>query len=427
MQGNLLTTVLALLFYLASSVMGGSSNSKAPTAPPDSSHGAYFPFYGKVSGKQAQLRPEIDSTTGIVVVSQGTGLMILDQKNGWYSVQTDSGAQGWIPTWMVSVRKSIPGNNQDKVIAGYYVENNSRDQAGYRALEQNLNIINTVIPFSYKVDQYGTIIGSHYSRPFSLARSAGLTTLAIVNNINGSNFNSNSIHKMLTNNGARSKAINGILRVIMENGYQGVNIDFENVPSRDRMYVTAFFRELGAALHSRNLLVTASLPAKTSNDTTSSHGGAFDYQALGPLLDQAMLMTYDEHFANGSPGPVASYPWVERVIKYALRSFPPEKIIIGIAAYGYDWRWGSGKALTYYAIQNLIDSHKIIPKWDNLNRVPYFTYRSWGISHEVWYENRYSTVAKMELIRKYGLKGVAVWRLGYEDPTIWTAIRQQLR
>jgi spore germination protein YaaH len=33
----------------------------------------------------------------------------------------------------------------------------------------------------------------------------------------------------------------------------------------------------------------------------------------------------------------------------------------------------------------------------------------------------------MELIRKYGLKGVAVWRLGYEDPTIWTAIRQQLR
>ena len=137
-------------------------------------------------------------------------------------------------------------------------------------------------------------------------------------------------------------------------------------------------------------------------------------------------MTYDEHYSGGSPGPVASYPWVEKVIKYALRHFAPDKIILGIAAYGYDWRWGSGKALTYSAIQKLIDSHKIFPKWHNLYRTPYFTYRSWGINHEVWYENRYSTVAKMELVRNYGLKGVAVWRLGYEDPAIWTAIKQKM-
>jgi spore germination protein len=425
MQGNLLTTILALLFYLASSVFGGNSNS-SPGPLPDSSKQSFYPFYGTISGKQASLRSEIGSNTGLVILSQGTGVMVLDQKDGWYSVQTDAGARGWIPAWMVSARKIISGNNQGKVIAGYYVENNSKDQAGYRSLEQNLNTINALIPFSYKVDQYGTINGAHSVKSCSLARSAGLTTLALVNNISGSNFNSNSIHKMLTSAVARSKAINGILRVIMENGYQGVNIDFENVPSRDRIYLTAFFRELSAALRSRNLLVTASMPAKTSDDFTSSHGGAYDYGALGPLLDQVMLMTYDEHYSSGSPGPVASYPWVEKVIKYALRYFPAGNIVLGIAGYGYDWGWGSGKALTYNAVQSLIQSHKITPKWHTQYRVPYFTYKSWGISHQVWYENRYSTVAKMELVRNYGLKGAAVWRLGYEDPAIWTAIKQQI-
>jgi spore germination protein YaaH len=55
---------------------------------------------------------------------------------------------------------------------------------------------------------------------------------------------------------------------------------------------------------------------------------------LAPYLDQIMVMTYDEHYAGGSPGPVASYPWFEKVINYTLRSYPSSKIVMGIAAYG---------------------------------------------------------------------------------------------
>lgn len=433
MQGNLITTLLALIFYVASGLFGGSPSQN--TVDPGSSYnnpsgtGNYqtskYPLSGTVTGKQATLRSEpANSGKAITTMASNSRLLLLDEKNGFYLVQTDN-HQGWVPTWMISVRYSSPAKNHRKVVAGYYVENYRSDPVGYQAFSQNLGVINTLIPFSFKVDQYGTISGSHSPKAVSLARSSGAVSLALVNNIQGSNFNSSMAHRLLSNPSARSKAVNGILRILLEKGYQGVNIDFENVPSKDRIYVTAFFRELATALHAKNLLVTASLPAKTRDDFTSAHNGAFDYQRLASYLDQVMIMTYDEHYAGGSPGPVASYPWVEQVMRYTLRYFPANKIIMGIAAYGYDWGW-SGKALNYKAIQNMIRSRKIIPKWDSKARVPYFTYSSWGVKHQVWYEDRYSTASKMQLVTKYGLRGVAVWRLGYEDPGVWNAIQKQL-
>ncbi len=433
MQSNLITTLLALVFYVASGLFGG--NSPQNTVDPGNSNnyssgtGYYrnskFPLSGTVSGKQATLRGEpANNGEAIATMAADSHLLILDEKNGFYFVQSDN-HQGWVPAWMVSVRYSSRPNNHRKVVAGYYVENYQNDPVGYQSFSQNLNVINTLIPFSFKVDQYGTISGSHNPKPVSLAHSSGASTLALVNNIQGSNFNSNMVHRLLSNQSARTKAVNGILRIVLEKGYQGVNIDFENVPSKDRIYVTAFFQELAMALHAKNLLVTASLPAKTRDDFTSTHSGAFDYQKLAPYLDQVMIMTYDEHYSGGSAGPVASYPWVERVIKYTLKYFPANKIVVGIAAYGYDWGL-SGKALNYKAIQKLISSHKITPRWDFNARVPYFTYNNWGVKHQVWYEDRYSTASKMQLVSKYGLRGVAVWRLGYEDPGIWDAIRKQL-
>ncbi len=435
MQGSLITTLLALIFYVASGLFGGNSNQGHLSASTnfDNNQTNYqqlkniFPFSGRLTGTQATLRKEpVNGSEAIEIIKANSNLLILNEKNGYYLVREETGKQGWVPSWMISIRNYISGKNNGKIIAGYYVENYRDDPVGYQSLTANLGTINTLIPFFFKVDRYGTISGNHNWKPVSLARSGGANTLALVNNIRGNNFDNNTIHYMLSSPGSRSKAISGITRVILENGYQGVNIDFENVPTRDRTYLTTFFKELAAVLRPKNLLVTASIPAKTYDDTSSVHSGAFDYQRLAPYLDQVMIMTYDEHYAGGSPGPVASYPWVERVIKYTLNYFPSSKIIIGIAAYGYDWGWGSAKALNYNAIQKIIQSHKITPKWSSKYQVPYFTYKSWGISHQVWYEDRYSTASKLQLIQKYGLRGIAVWRLGYEDPKIWSTIKQQI-
>lgn len=425
MQGNLLSAILALLFYLTSGMFGGHSNVNSNLPPsPVSSVQSIYPRAGTINSIQANLRSQ-PATNGPVVatLAKGKRVVILDASNNWYRVETDTAQKGWLAKWTVTVNATTASAYR-KVIAGYYVENYHNDPVSYQSLSNNLGAINMMIPFAFSVDQYGSVSSALNHKPMNLAKSSGAQTLALVNNIKGGNFNSNAIHRMLTNPSARSRAVNAICRILIEKGFQGVNIDFENVPSRDQIYVTAFFRELAMALHSRNLLVTASLPAKTYDDNRSSHSGAFNYKALSPYLDFVVLMTYDEHYSGGPAGPVASYPWVEKVVKYARQSFSPNKIVLGLAAYGYDWSWSSGKALHYRAIQKLITSKKITPKWSSQYKVPYFSYKTWGMSHQVWYEDRFSIAAKMQLVRNYGLRGVAVWRLGYEDPGIWQVIQQ---
>lgn len=431
MQGNLITTLIALIFYLTTGIFGGNSaqNAASPSTTVDIGQNSKYPLAGMISSQQANIRNDSSSSGSVIgSAAKGSSLVILDEKGDWYRVQTENGTDGWVAKWMVSTKNATPAlSNTKAMIAGYYVENYQDDPKGQTTLAQNLGLINTVIPFSYKVDQYGTISGRHYSKPYALAKSSGAQTLALVNNIQGSNFNSNTIHRMLSNASSRSRAVNGIARLLVENGYRGVNIDFENIKASDRIYLTAFFRELAATLRPKNLLVTASIPAKTYDDKSSAHSGAFDYQAIAPYLDMVMIMAYDEHYAGGDPGPVASLPWVEKVINYTLKSFPPQKVILGIPAYGYDWSWSKGKALQYTGVQNLIKKYQIAPKWHSEYKVPYFTYKSWGVTHQVWYENSYSTSYKADLVKKYGLKGVAVWRLGYEDPSIWSILRQKLQ
>ena len=93
--------------------------------------------------------------------------------------------------------------------------------------------------------------------------------------------------------------------------------------------------------------------AKTYDSTTNSWNGAFDYKALAPYLDKIMIMTYDEHYPGGTPGPIASINWYKSVIEYAVSVIPKEKIYLGAAAYGYDWSSKGTKAYSINGCYNL--------------------------------------------------------------------------
>lgn len=425
MTQSILATILAVAVYVSS----GAGGKEAP-APPSSHQTAQVgqqtekKEYAVISRESASLRKEAKGSSEIIeTIPKGTTVTIVSKTDEWAEVQTPGGQTGWVALWMTkpSTAASFAAKSGKEVL-GYYAKTSTSDTRGYKSFASNLNTITSVAPFSFHTDSHGNISGSHDANLFNLAMTRGIETLAVVTNIQGSNFSSKAIHSMLNSKTARSRAVNGILRLVQEKGYSGVNIDFEGVPAGDRAELTAFFRELSSALRAKNLSVTAALPAKTRDDRSSSWSGAYDYAAIAPYLDKVMIMTYDEHYKDGSAGPVASQNWVENVIRYAVKCFPPQKIMLGIAAYGYDWTARSGTALNLTAIQNIIDKYKVVPKWHANHQVPYFTYTKSGVRHEVWYENRYSTAAKMRLVSQYGLRGVAIWRLGYEDPGIWQVV-----
>ena len=123
---------------------------------------------------------------------------------------------------------------------------------------------------------------------------------------------------------------------------------------------------------------------------------------------------------------MASLGWVEKVLRYAVGVLPRQKIVLGLPAYGYVWGSKNGRAITHAGAASLLARHGLRPLWDAAARVPYFRYTQSGTTYAVWYENAQSGAVKAALARRYGLRGVAVWRLGYEDPELWAALAEEV-
>ncbi|MFW5985486.1 MAG: glycosyl hydrolase family 18 protein [Halanaerobiaceae bacterium] len=307
-------------------------------------------------------------------------------------------------------------------IMGFYVNWVTQHGTSLKTLRQNHDKIDLIAPFWYTVQTNGNLkqrYGGPEEAAVKLARKNDIPIYPLINN-------SQTNNNILLDPQTRNKAINNIVSLLEKNDFAGVNIDFEFIPPSTRKGYTTFVRKLSEKLQARGKKITISVFPKI-NVPYEIHG-AYDYNALADHVDRMVIMSYDHHWSTGSPGPIAPIDWVEKNIKYALKHVPAEKIILGIANYGYDWaRAGQGEDLGSVQATELAESYNSKIMWDEESRTPYFHYHNGETTREVWFENTQSLIYKLDLVKKYNLQGVAVWRLGNENNNFWHKIEQNLR
>jgi spore germination protein YaaH len=228
----------------------------------------------------------------------------------------------------------------------------------------------------------------------------------------------------------RKQHIAVIMDEVRTFGYDGFDIDYETLPPDVRPAYSDFMRELGAALHAEGKLLTVAVHAKSTDD--GGLGGFQDWKLLGEVCDRVRIMTYDFHWRGGGPGPIAPLSWVAEVSEYARTVVPAAKVQVGVPFYAYNWGRGSeALAQTWTEVQQLIDLHKPevnLQERDASGPVEesWFTYRDGRDVRTVWFASYRALQAKLELVQEQDLGGVAIWRLGNEDPRNWNVVRKQL-
>jgi spore germination protein YaaH len=203
----------------------------------------------------------------------------------------------------------------------------------------------------------------------------------------------------------------------------GIELDFENLYHRDKAAFSNFVRCLAESLHSRGKILVVILQPKTNDAHGRDGPGAEDYAAIGQTADKVKVMAYDYHWNNSAAGSIAPACWVEQVLAYTVSKVAACKVVLGVPAYGYDWVGSKGRGITFqHAVYTAwVYGAKIIVDAQN---GPHYTYiDAKGIRHEVWFEDAVSVATLLSLVNKYGVSGVAIWRLGGEDTNIYTAIR----
>ena len=298
---------------------------------------------------------------------------------------------------------------------GYYV---TYDRTSWTTLQAHLGTLDIVSPYFFQLRADGTIEELSDPTADSFLRQSGITVVPMIKNVP----RWNDFTPLIADPVQRSAVITRLVRLVEERGYSGIHIDFEAVNAGDAPHLTAFMRELAAQLRPRGKLVTQAVVARTS-DTPTTWGGAYDYPALAEVNDYIVVMAYDFHYAGGSPGPVGPYTWVQRVVSYLTTRVPREKLILGIPLYGYDWNVTAGppaRSVRYDQVRELLRRPGASSGYDETEKEAWIRYTDdQGQQHEVWHADARSVAARVDLALDRGLAGVALWRLGHEDPAVW--------
>lgn len=297
----------------------------------------------------------------------------------------------------------------------YYLKN---EASSWESLQMAADHLDYVSPFYFSVDGQGNFKGTPDARADQFLRSKGIKIVPTVKNAT----EYDAFRSVLIDPAVRRKSIDGIVRLIETHGYDGINIDYESLYGKDRDALTAYLAELAAALRPRNKLVTIAVGAKT-RDISEGWAGAYDYAALAPYNDFIFIMAYGYRVPSSSTvGSAGPHDWIEKVAAYAVTRVPKEKLVLGLAWYGYDWNLSNRsatKSVRHRDALALAQRTGARIEFDTREQSPYFHYQDATGSHTVWFEDARGLRAKMEIAAKYGIAGVGGWRLGHEDPALW--------
>ncbi|RYG73169.1 LysM peptidoglycan-binding domain-containing protein [Lentibacillus lipolyticus] len=305
----------------------------------------------------------------------------------------------------------------------------------YQPTEEAVNSINKVghlltflSPFAYQVAEDGNLMPVQDEPLISAARSKNAVPMMAITNFTSSEAGSNVAHTILANHEIREKIIDNILQIMDEKGYQGLNVDFENVLPEDRELYNQFLQLAVDRLHPKGYFVSTAVAPKTSSTQTGLLYEAHDYAAHGRIVDFVILMTYEWGYRLGPPQSISPIDQMRRVVEYALSVMPPEKIMLGFQIYARDWLIPhvQGQEAETFSPQEAVRravKYGAAIQYDTTTQSPFFRYTDeQGRGHEVWFEDARSALAKFDLIKDYNLRGVSYWALGYPYPQNWALL-----
>jgi spore germination protein len=357
-----------------------------------------------------------------------------------------------------------------------------RDSEGIKDAKKHIRAIDIVHPFAFTVTTKGELRDQagldekEWKNFVAFAHKNNTLVVPTVMWAEGQH-----IHEVLSTPSLRKAHIEGIVEMVNDGKYDGVDIDYESKKSETIDYFSRFLEELKEALGEK--LLTCTIEARTPpeslyKEVPATINYANDYTEIAKHCDRVEIMAYDQQRADiklnaekaGEPYmPVSDVDWVEKVVKLALKDIPNEKIVLGISSYGHhyavtvapNWYRDYRKigALNVPDILDIAKEYKVKPsrnksgemsftylpksskvKLTNSLKIPKNTPKGNLISarallhadktgeevtfNMAWYGDAESMKQKIDLAKKYDLLGVAFFKIdGEEDQKVWKYLK----
>ncbi|MDF2836108.1 MAG: glycoside hydrolase family 18 [Paenibacillus sp.] len=378
----------------------------------------------------------------LLKVALGESMRVWEDNEGWLLVQTSQGHIGYVRDKDVKLSGSETVSEVERAdpFVPWKLDGRKINLTWEAVYERRIDPakigempgVNVVSPTWFELtDGTGTIKGKADSAYVKWAHDRGYQVWALFSN----GFEPERTTQALASVESRFVMIQQLLAFAEMYKLQGFNIDFENVYTKDKENLVQFVKELTPLLHEAGLVVSIDVTPKSNSEMWSVF---LDRAALGRTVDYMMVMAYDEHWAaSPKSGSVASLPWTENSIARILQEdqVPSNKLILSMPLYTRIWSEKTGtdgkldvssKAVGMERVKQIIEEKKLVPVLDAAAGQHYVEYTEEGVKQRIWIEDDHSMKARVDLVHKYDLAGVATWQRAFQTPSIWNTINEAL-
>jgi spore germination protein YaaH len=296
------------------------------------------------------------------------------------------------------------------------------------SLRANQRRIGRISPYWFRLATNGSSVedrdaGAMDPEVLEIAARRSITVVPTITN----EYDAARTTTMLRSAASRRRHVTRLVALATRPQFAGIDIDYEQVAVADRARFTAFITSLAAALHARHRTLAVSVPPATGATANAAGFRAIDDAAIGRVADEVRVLAYDDSSACGGSGPIAPIDWVEQVVRYVTHAVPARKVVLGVPMYGYDWPpTGCAQSRTWVDVEALRTAHAGTVAWSRPWKSPTMHYVHGGRHRVVWFEDSRSADVKVQLAMRHHLRGVALWRIGGEDPRTWRVLEQRL-
>ncbi len=366
-------------------------------------------------------------------LNTGDQVVVLYSMENWSYVQTPDGFLGYLPNDSLGERKEVE-------ITGPYQEPEYTRTAmdgsvsmvwhqifrgsGIEDLEKFLKKnapVNVISPTWFDAaSEDGTLKGTGSPEYVRMAHEAGLQVWPMV----GLNIEIDLVSAdLLQPTSHRRKLIESLITELEACGADGVDVDFEEISSAAGEGFIQFVRELSVECRKRGLVLCVDNGVPASGVLSRYHVGE---QAI--VADYVIVMAYDEHISGDMPGSNASLPFVQQAVDGMLLQIPAEKLICALPFYTRLWRitpdGNKAEAMGMETAAAFVTENGMSVSWlgDLCQNYASGTTDD-GVQLKLWLEDAESIKAKLSVLEKYGLGGIAYWKLGMQSDRIWDVIR----
>lgn len=368
-------------------------------------------------------------------VKKGDSLIMMEELEDWCQVATQDGYIGYVQKKHIEEPQTVTIERDfqkeeytynamdESVNLVWHQVTTAEANAGLTDAIANMTGVNVISPTWFSIqDNAGNITNIASADYVAQAHERGLQVWGLIDNFSVDI----STTEVLSKTSSRQNLIKQLIEAALSVGLDGINVDFEALSEDVGVHFLEFLRELSIECHKNDLVLSVDNPVP---EDFTSH---YDREEQGNVVDYVIIMGYDEHYVGSEQaGSVASLPWVEKGIQDTLEEVPAERVINAIPFYTRLWRTANGElsseAIGMDQAQEVITANNVETYWDKDAGQNYGSYESEGATYQIWLEDAQSIAAKVMLVPKYELAGVAAWKLGFENSGIWQVITENLQ